>query len=430
MRVSRRLCFVALFSLTLGVGLTAAPGQAPGQAGAPSQALSPGANPDSALAVTLSGIAGAPLTLSDAFRLAGENATSLRDAEAALEGARASVRRERGGFDPEIFARGTIASDDSPTSSFFSGADVLKTEETSIEGGARVRLPLGTELEASLNTTRAKTNSSFASLDPQVNTFGQLTLRQPLLAGFGPAARQGLTAAERALAAAEARERDARLALEADVAAAYWDVYAAERDLAVRLLLRDQARSLLTDAQTRATAGLVGPNQPANARVFLAEQEIGALDAEERLDRLSDALASLIGERPAGNSPRFRPLDEPPVDYTTPPVDEVVAAAIENNYEIQARRATVEQVQGLAGAAKWNALPTLDVVGALGGNGLSGTGRDVIFGADTLRTNVRGGFSDTGPDAAPYQPGAWGSNSPSPSGSARGEASATVCAAT
>jgi outer membrane protein TolC len=272
---------------------------------------------------------------------------------------------------------------------------VLKTEETSIEGGARMRLPLGTELEASLNTTRATTNSAFASLDPQVNTFGELSLRQPLLSGFGPAARQGLTAAERALAAAQARERDARLALEADVAAAYWDVYAAERDLAVRLLLRDQARALLSDAETRARAGLVGPNQPANARVFLAEQEIGALDAEERLDRLSDALASLIGERPAEHSARFRPLDEPPVDYPTPPVDEVVAEAMRRNYELQAQRATVEQVRGLAGAARWNALPTLDVVGALGGNGLSGTGRDVIFGADTLRTSVRGGFSDT-----------------------------------
>ena len=86
---------------------------------------------------------------------------------------------------------------------------------------------------------------------------------------FSPASARrrgrGLTAAERALAAAEARERDARLALEADVAAAYWDVYAAERDLAVRLLLRDQARALLGETEARAT-GRSGRSQPDRQR--------------------------------------------------------------------------------------------------------------------------------------------------------------------
>ena len=383
------LRFVVLFSLSL---VAAGP---VGPAEAQATARAPGVDPDSALAATLASIAGSPLTLADALRLAEDNATALREARAALEGARAALRRERGAFDPTLFARGELSGEDIPTASFFSGADVLETEETSLEGGARLRLPLGTELEASLNATRLRTNSAFASLDPEVDTHGEISLRQPLLAGFGPAARGGLTAAQRALAAAEARERDARLALEAEVAAAYWDVHAAERDLAVRILLGEQARALLADAQVRARAGLVGPNQVANARVFLAEQEIGALDAEERLDRSSDALASLIGERPAGGPARFRPVDTPAVDYPTPEVEEVVEQAIAGNHEIQARRALLDQVRGLAGAARWNALPTLDLVGALGGNGLSGTGRDVVFGADTLRTSIDGGFADS-----------------------------------
>ena len=92
----------------------------------------------------------------------------------------------------------------------------------------------------------------------------------------------------------------------------------------------------------------------------------------------------------------------------------------------------MEQVRGLAGAARWNALPTLDVVGALGGNGLSGTGRDVIFGADTLRTSVRGGFSDTWAQVRERQlpdleRGA--RTHLSPSGCARGAANAIACEA-
>jgi outer membrane protein TolC len=48
----------------------------------------------------------------------------------------------------------------------------------------------------------------------------------------------------------------------------------------------------------------------------------------------------------------------------------------------------------MARAASWAALPKLDLVGGIGGNGLAGTGQDVIFGSDTLRTSVGGGFGD------------------------------------
>jgi outer membrane protein TolC len=48
----------------------------------------------------------------------------------------------------------------------------------------------------------------------------------------------------------------------------------------------------------------------------------------------------------------------------------------------------------MAQAAAWEALPGVDLVAGLGGNGLAGTSREVIFGTDTLRTTVSGGFGD------------------------------------
>ncbi len=352
-------------------------------------------SPDSALAVTLAGVTGTPLTLERALALGMENDTGVRSAAAALDAARGTVRREKGAFDPELFVQADKSSDDSPTASPFSGADVLKTDQTQVSGGARITLPLGTELEASLNTTRLETNSSFTSLNPQINTTGVLSFRQPLLNGFGPAARQGLSAAQKALLAAEAGYRDAALATRARVEGAYWDVYAAERDYAVQILIRDRAQALLDEAQVKAQAGMVGPEQVANARVFLAEQELSLLDREEQLDRSSDDLAILIGTRPEAGTPRFRPTEAPPHDFTLIPADSVVAQAEARSYALQSTRAQVEQVRALARAAKWNALPTLDLVGSLGSNGLSGTGRDVIFGGDTLRTAIDGGFGDT-----------------------------------
>lgn len=351
-------------------------------------------DPDSSLAKTLSAIEGTPLTLSAAQDAARANATSLRDAAAALAAARGALRSERGRFDPELFGEVSKSGDERLTSSLFSGASVLETETAAGLAGARVRLPIGTELSVSLNAVRTETNSSFASLDPQYDAFGQLSIVQPLLAGFGPSAKGGLSAAQRRREAAEAAYEDARMALEATVEWAFWDLYAAERDYAVGRLILEQGRSLLSEAELRARAGLVGPGDVASARAFVAEQEQALLDREERLDRLSDALATLMGRRPGAGSPRFRPAETPPSSFDAPEAERLVSIAVERNRSLQSLRQNEAAARALHAAARWDALPQVDLFGAVGGSGLSGTPRDVVFGGDTLRANISGTLGD------------------------------------
>jgi outer membrane protein TolC len=152
---------------------------------------------------------------------------------------------------------------------------------------------------------------------------------------------------------------------------------------------------LLGEAKLRAAAGLVGPNQVANARVFLAEQEQAVLDQEERLDRGSDRLGTLMGRRPGAGQSRYRPVQEPPRDFPSVDQDSLVALALRRNHELRAVERQVAAAKERARRARWNILPSLDLLGAVGGTGLAGTGREVIFGADTLRTDVSGGFGES-----------------------------------
>ena len=213
---------------------------------------------DSALSVKLAAIQGAPLRLREALDAARAHSTQLRESEAALLAARAAVRRERGSFDPELFADIERARSETPAASPFAGADVVEIERTQGSFGARVTLPSGTEFEAALNTTHQSTNSNFATLDPQIDANGEVRLRQPLLAGFGAIATAELRAAEQQEVAAEAVFEDARLSVLSQVQTSYRNVYAAERDLAVLELIAEQADALLRDVRTRAQAGLVG----------------------------------------------------------------------------------------------------------------------------------------------------------------------------
>ena len=350
--------------------------------------------PDTALQSILRNLGGTPLSLDDAIRQAMENATAVRSAEGALMAAMGKARRERGAFDPELFFSLNYLDQQQPTASFFSGASILSTIQTTSRTGLRMNLPSGTELEASLNTTRLKTNSSFAFLNPQHTVFGSLSLRQPLLEGFQSAGRKELTQSEEELDAAQARYDQEILFTSAEVERTYWELYAAERDYAVQKLVHQQGQIFLKETELRTNIGLVGPNQVASAKTFLAEQSFLLLDREEELDRVSDRLASLIGARPESDKHRYATMESPPSDFPDVEVDELLNSAKQNNLELRAAQSDVEAARTQATAAGWQALPSVDLVGSLGGNGLGGTAQTVVFGGDTLQTTRGGSLGD------------------------------------
>jgi outer membrane protein len=351
-------------------------------------------NPDSALLEILEEMDGVPLTLNQAVELALVNATSVRAAESDYLAARSVVRRERGFFDPEIYLGLDYLDSEQPTASFFSGAPVLATQQTTAQAGLRLDLPIGTQLDASLNTIRFKTNSAFAFLNPQYTSVGMLSLRQPLLKGFSTSARKDLSKAEQQLDAMKKRYDQEVLVTTASVEWQYWDLYAAERNYAVQVLLLNQGEAFLRETEQRAKTGLIGPGQVANAKTFLAEQKLGFLDREEELENLSNQLASLIGKRPEGNMPRYMTTDTPPSEYPKANSDDLVQMAMNENFDLKAAQLDVMAVQTMADAAGWEAWPSMDLVASVGGNGLSGTPQDVIFGGDTLLSSRGGGFGD------------------------------------
>jgi outer membrane protein TolC len=352
------------------------------------------ANPDSALSAAIDALPGERLFLGDAVANASVQATGARVAEAQLDAAENAVRREKGIFDPELFGTADWGGADTPSSSPFAGADVLKTETVDFEAGARITTRLGTELTASMNSLRTTTNSEFAALLPEYQSFGALTLRQPLLKGFGPSARSDLDFAESNREGASARYDGSLLAVRTEVETIYWELYAAERNHAVTKLIRDRAAAFLDDTRLRAKAGMIGPSQVANAEFFLTEAEQAVLDTEEQMDRFSDRLASLMGRRP--RDLRYRAADNPPRDFPLVAQDSLVAVAMRLNPDLQALARDADALRALERGAVWDARPTLDLIGSLGGNGLAGSPRDVFFpgNPDPLRTDINGDRGD------------------------------------
>ena len=349
--------------------------------------------PDSTIDQVLQDMSGEFIELETAIARALENATAVKDAEANLAFARAAVSSERGSFDPEAFVSANRSRSESPTASPFSGASVLINRTGSAQAGIRSTLPFGTSLEASMVGTRTETNSAFTALNPQYDSFGRLSFTHPLLAGGGSAATASLNASRHLEDAAVALLNDTVINVTATVQELYWDLYAAERNYAVQRIILSQARALLNEADLRARAGLVGPSQVENAKVFLAEQELAVLDRDEDLDRISDALVVLVGSRPE-DARRYRPTEDPPPAFPVVATGELIELALSSNEGLNSLQEGIRAAEVELKAERRNRLPTVDLVGSLSGAGLSGAGRDVIFGSDTLRTTNTGDFVD------------------------------------
>lgn len=351
-------------------------------------------DPDTSLIALVHALPGTPITLQRAVDLAASGSPSVRAAGAVYDAARGAARREGGAFDPVFRFSWDYLDQKLPSASFFAGADVLHNVQGMGQAGLSWLSPVGTTVDASVNAVRLTTNSGFAFLTPQYTTTGTVSIRQPLLRGFGSSSGKTSAAADLYVTSAHERYEQEVLTLQGTIEQLYWELYAGERDYAVQQLTRDRAAAFLRETQTRARTGYVGPGQVANAASFLADQENLLLDREEALDALSERLVQVIGARPDAGTQRFKTVDQPPDAIAMDDPDRWVREALDRNKELRALRSEIDARKAYSRAAGWEALPSLDLVGSVGGNGLAGTARDVIFGADTLRTGVSGSLGD------------------------------------
>ncbi|HXX62913.1 MAG TPA: TolC family protein [Bacteroidota bacterium] len=352
------------------------------------------ANPDSALQTILQQLAGTRISLAQAEQSAAQYATNVRTSEAVYMASEGSVRREEGSYDPVVYFNMNRLDNRQPSSSFFTGAPILATQQTASNGGISLNLPVGTHIEADLVTSRLTTNSTFAALNPELDATGSLTVRQPLLGGFAASARKKLNNAEAQRDAEKSRYDQQVLAARGDVERLYWDLYAAERDYAVQKLTRDRAEAFLKETLLRAQTGLVGSDQVASARTSLAQQELALIDRDEQLGAQSDQLAAYIGLRPDAPESRYVPADTPATTYTLEPVEVLVDRAQKNNRDLLAAQKDIDAASALSDAATWEALPSVDLIGSFGGNAILGTSQLVNIPGLVSYTVPGGTFGD------------------------------------
>jgi outer membrane protein len=247
------------------------------------------------LAVTVSAQTPGPtLTLDDAIRMALQRNKALKVTSFAPKISRANLLAARGAFDPALqltrtYARsdfsqqiGPIPVEDSSKTDFYSAA---------VTG----LLPLGTTYNIGANTEefRDALNGAARSFD----TFGGVTITQPLLQGFGI----GYNLLNVRIAKANRAISDYSYSAGAintvtNVIIAYSNLQLAQDQLKAANNARGLATSLLVENEKEYKIGSISQSDVIQARAYRAQYEESILIAERAIRDDQNALRELIGE--------------------------------------------------------------------------------------------------------------------------------------
>lgn len=316
------------------------------------------------------------LSLEELVRDALQSSLSLRVAVTSTRSVETGVLAARGAFDPQLtatpsYSRGTTDFLYPDPSSTLSGIQTGKTASVGIGG----TLPSSTSYSATLDHSwQNQSNAEMAQAlvagpQPSVATTLNLSLRQPLLKGFGPTiATAPLRIASLLAQSAEERLNRSVEQTIADVETAYWSLGSAE---AIERLSKDsfdRAEDLLNRNIKMRELALISEVDLITSRRGMQSRLTSLTEARRRRQDAMERLVFLVyAEHAVEKLPALSALrTQPPLDSVPglPAPNQLDAKALEQRSDVKAARLDVQQGALSLRVARNALLPDLAMTGS------------------------------------------------------------------
>jgi outer membrane protein TolC len=314
------------------------------------------------------------LDLTSAYELALNRNLNLQVGRYTIAAADSNIFANTGIFDPNFTAGVSGNFTRSPSATLLEGALVSENRNTQLGVGIDQLLPTGTYLELTTGGRRSGTNSDFFFLNPSYNADLALTLRQPLLDGFGTLYnRAGIVIAE------ISRERTA-MGFEStvvttlrDVENAYWDLVAARRAIEVSEQSLALAQQLLNETQERVKVGTSAPIDTVQSEATVATRVQSLIYARNLAANAEDSLKAVLGfDDPREWMVTITTTEEYGYNPVAPDLLEAIETAHRSRPEIREKFLELDQLDYNVKVAKHVTLPSLDLQATYGFGGLDG----------------------------------------------------------
>jgi len=316
------------------------------------------------------------LSAEDAIRLALENNVDIAVERYSPYFSLWGIQQSKGVLNPSILFNTSLNRSVTPAASALQGASTVFNLNTLYNLTFHKPFEPGLDVDVNFNTARARTNSSFTSLNPSLTPNLGINFTQHLLKDYGRItrgrylriARNNYSISEDAFAA---KVRD----IVTSVLNSYWDLVFNDEDIRVKEASRKLAEVILEQNKIQAQVGTMAPLDVVQAEAEVAAREEAVVLSRFNKRMSEDQLKKLISSRlDAGviTAPVV-PLSKP--ESLQPPLADIKSAiqrAIENRQEVKQLLTAQDNYKIQVDYTRNQLRPTLDLVAGYSQNGLGG----------------------------------------------------------
>lgn len=299
-------------------------------------------------------------------------------------------------FDPVFTTNYQFGQTSQPlTNTFINGTSSLQSRRTVLNSSIQKAFISGTSISLGFNNNFVDQNSPRNDFNPSKTVNADLQITQRLLQGFGVAVNnRNIRIAKNNMKVSDLVFKQQVITTVAGVIASYWDLVAANEDLAVKRQALRLNEKLYEDNKKQVEIGTLAPIEiiRAEAEVARSQQELTISETTllQQETTLKNALSRTGVSNPALAEARIVPTDRIRIPENEPiePIQDLVSRALENRPELEQNKISLENAKiGLVGTR--NAMkPTVDAFVDLRNNGLSG-----LVNTQTLPPSLTGGFT-------------------------------------
>ncbi len=250
----------------------------------------------------------------------------------------------------------------------------------------------------------SKSTSQMSDFNPTSNANLSLQITQKLLQGYGPALnRRSIRVAQNSRKISDHTFRQQVTTTVATVASAYWDLVSYNGDVRVKQQAVALAQQLLDNNRRQVEIGTLAPIEVVRAQAQLASSRQELVVAQTRVMQQETVLKNLLSRTgaasPAVTEAHIIPTDQINVPDVEPvePIQDLIGRALANRPELSQTALEVENSKINLEGARSALRPTLDAVGTLQNNGLSGelntTGNSFLKSFSTVNPYFIGGYT-------------------------------------
>ena len=257
------------------------------------------------------------------------------------------------------------------------------TMSSTLDAGVGVsqRLLTGTQFSLDLNNNHFNTDPAIAALNPAYTADVTLSVRQPLLKGFGTRLNsQVIRRAELGLDVADNNYESRALDVIQGTENAYYLLTGARDQLQVFRASLQLSQALLSEAQSRRTAGMATGLDVLQAEVGVANARRSVLEAQRTVHASEDSLTALIGRFQFDTPIGATRAEEDASSEPAPTIAQSYRLATERHPALRSARAGLEIAKLDVAFAHNDLLPSVDLDLALGFNGNDSTRRGSFSG--------------------------------------------------